>query len=74
MPKGALMSGFEKPPRGRRLCPRRRLANVRDGEEDYEYLVMAEAAVGREKVADMVRKLVSSPTKFTRKRGTVPKV
>ncbi len=24
MPKGALMSGFEKPPRGRRLCPRRR--------------------------------------------------
>ena len=74
MPKGALMSGFEKPLRGRRLCPRRRLANVRGGEEDYEYFVMAEAAVGREKVADMVRKLVSSPTKFTRKRGTVPKV
>ncbi len=24
VPKGALMSGFEKPPRGRRLCPRRR--------------------------------------------------
>ena len=24
MPKGALMSGFEKPPRGRRLCPRAR--------------------------------------------------
>ena len=24
MPKGAPMSGFEKPPRGRRLCPRRR--------------------------------------------------
>ena len=24
MPIGALMSGFEKPPRGRRLCPRRR--------------------------------------------------
>ena len=24
MPKGALTSGFEKPPRGRRLCPRRR--------------------------------------------------
>ena len=24
MPEGALMSGFEKPPRGRRLCPRRR--------------------------------------------------
>ena len=24
MPKGALMSGFETPPRGRRLCPRRR--------------------------------------------------
>ena len=43
-----------------------RLANIRDGEEDYEYLVLAEAALGREKVAALVRKCVSSPTKFSR--------
>lgn len=48
------------------ILPSIRLANIRDGEEDYEYLVLAEAALGREKVAALVRKRVSSPTKFSR--------
>ena len=53
-------------PGAEHVLPSIRLANVRDGEEDYEYLTMAEAAVGRENVAAMVRRLVSSPTRFTR--------
>ena len=48
------------------VLPSIRLANVRDGEEDYEYLAMAETAIGRERVAEMVRQVVRSPTKFTR--------
>ena len=48
------------------VLPSIRLANVRDGEEDYEYLALAEAAVGRERVASIVRRHVVSITKFTR--------
>ena len=53
------------------VLPSIRLANVRDGEEDYEYLVLAEAAAGRAKVSEMVRRLVSSPSKFTRDAGAI---
>ena len=53
-------------PGDRHVLPSIRLANVRDGEEDFEYLAMAEVAIGREKVAAMVRRVVASPTKFTR--------
>ena len=48
------------------VLPSIRLANIRDGEEDYEYLVMAEERIGREKTAAMVRQYVRSPTQFTR--------
>ena len=48
------------------ILPSIRLANIRDGEEDYEYLVLAEERIGREKTAAMVRQYVRSPTQFTR--------
>ena len=38
MPKGALMSGFEKPPRGRRLCPRRRAVDRAAVRPDWDYV------------------------------------
>ena len=38
MPKGSLMSGFEKPPRGRRLCPRRRTVDRATMRTDWDYL------------------------------------
>ena len=38
MPKGALMSGFENPPRGRRLCPRRRTVDRAAVRADGDYL------------------------------------
>ena len=48
------------------VLPSIRLANIRDGEEDYEYLVLAEERIGREKAAAMVRQYIHSPTQFTR--------
>ena len=48
------------------ILPSIRLANIRDGEEDYEYLVLAEERIGCEKTAAMVRQYVRSPTQFTR--------
>jgi hypothetical protein len=49
-----------------RILPSIRLANIRDGEEDYEYLMLAEAALGRGNVSAWVRTFVSSPVKFSR--------
>ena len=43
-----------------------RLANVRDGVEDYEWLQLAEQAAGREKVESVLREVAESGTSFTR--------
>ena len=43
-----------------------RFANIRDGEEDYEYLLRAEKRIGRKAVEALVRPLVRSQTDFTR--------
>ena len=48
------------------ILPSIRLANVRDGEEDYEYLLRAEKRLGRKAVEAQVRPLVRSQTDFTR--------
>ena len=48
------------------ILPSIRFANIRDGEEDYEYLLRAEKMLGRKAVEDMVRPLVRSQTDFTR--------
>ena len=43
-----------------------RLANVRDGVEDYEWLLLAEKKVGRNAVEAVMRDLVRSKTDFSR--------
>ena len=48
------------------ILPSIRFANIRDGEEDYEYLLRAEKKLGRKGVLDMVRPIVRSQTDFTR--------
>ena len=48
------------------ILPSIRFANIRDGEEDYEYLLRAEKRLGRKAVEAMVRPLVRSQTDFTR--------
>ena len=48
------------------VLPSIRFANIRDGEEDYEYLLRAEKALGRKKVEALVRPSVRSQTDFTR--------
>ena len=48
------------------ILPSIRFANIRDGEEDYEYLLRAERKLGRKAVEDMVRPLLRSQTDFTR--------
>ena len=48
------------------ILPSIRFANIRDGEEDYEYLLRAEKKLGRQAVEALVRPLVRSQTNFTR--------
>ena len=48
------------------ILPSIRFANIRDGEEDYEYLLRAEKRLGRKAVEAMVRPFVRSQTDFTR--------
>ncbi|MBQ6915899.1 MAG: DUF4091 domain-containing protein [Kiritimatiellae bacterium] len=43
-----------------------RLANVRDGVEDYEWLQLAAAKVGRNAVETLIRELARSTTDFSR--------
>ena len=43
-----------------------RLANVRDGEEDYEWLQLASAKAGRNVVEAVIRELARSTTDFSR--------
>ena len=43
-----------------------RLANVRDGVEDYEWLQLAEQAAGRGKVEEILREVAESGKSFTR--------
>ena len=43
-----------------------RLANVRDGEEDYEWLQLAAERVGRNAVEAAIRELARSKTDFSR--------
>lgn len=53
-------------PGKRSLVSSIRLANVRDGVEDYEWMLLAERRVGRNAVEDMLRKVVTSAKKFSR--------
>lgn len=53
-------------PGARGILPGIRLANVRDGVEDYEKLQLAERHLGRPKVESVVKRLVRSPTDFSR--------
>ena len=48
------------------ILPSIRFANIRDGEEDYEYLVRAAKRAGRKSVEELVRKDIPSVTEFTR--------
>jgi len=48
------------------ILPSIRFANIRDGEEDYEYLLRAEKRLGREALEAEVRKYVRSQVDFTR--------
>ena len=48
------------------ILPSIRFANIRDGEEDYEYLVQAAKRAGRKSVEALVRKDIPSVTEFTR--------
>ena len=53
-------------PGQRDILPSIRLANVRDGEEDGEWLKAAEAAAGREAVEALGRRFIRSLTDFDR--------
>ena len=53
-------------PAADRVLPSIRLANIRDGVEDYEVLKLAEAKAGRERVDAVVRPLCPALTDFTR--------
>ena len=48
------------------VLPSIRLANVRDGEEDWEWLAIAAAKVGEERVDAVAREIVQDLTHFTR--------
>ena len=48
------------------ILPSIRFANIRDGEEDYEYLLRAEKRLGRKAVEELVRPFVRSKVDFTR--------
>ena len=48
------------------ILPSIRFANIRDGEEDYEYLLRAERQLGREAVEAILRPYVRSQTDFSR--------
>ena len=56
---------FLYPGKGR-ILPSIRLANIRDGEEDWEYLNLAERKVGRDAVERIVRTAVRSKQDFSR--------
>lgn len=43
-----------------------RLANVRDGVEDYEWMLMAEKSIGRNALESILRKVVKSSNDFSR--------
>jgi hypothetical protein len=49
-----------------RILPSIRFANIRDGEEDYEYLLQSQKKIGRKAVEALVRPLLRSQTDFTR--------
>ena len=53
-------------PGKRGVLPSIRLAQVRDGSEDYEYFKLVEKLYGFEKAEKVVRSAVSSHTRFTR--------
>ena len=48
------------------ILPGIRLANIRDGEEDWEYLNLAERKVGRSRVEELVREVCRSRQDFSR--------
>jgi hypothetical protein len=63
------------------LCPGKgrvlsgiRLANARDGEEDWEYLALAERKAGRAAVERLVRRVVRARDDFSRDPAVVREV
>ena len=57
-----------------RILPSIRLANVRDGEEDWECLHIAELKAGREVVERIVRTAVRSKQDFSRSHADLQAV
>jgi hypothetical protein len=53
-------------PSNKRILPSIRFANIRDGEEDYEYILRAEKKYGRKAVENMIRPAIKSQTEFSR--------
>lgn len=53
-------------PSNKRILPSIRFANIRDGEEDYEYILRAEKKYGRKAVENMIRPVIKSQTEFSR--------
>ena len=53
------------------ILPGIRLANVRDGVEDYEWLQLAEKSAGREKVEAILKTVADSGRSFTRESSVV---
>ena len=54
-----------------RIFPSVRLAQVRDGVEDYEWMQLAEARAGKESAGAVVGELVKTMTDFARDPKTV---
>lgn len=57
-----------------RLISGVRLANVRDGVEDYEWMQLAEKRIGRNAVEDILRKVVKSAKDFSRDTSLLRRV
>ena len=53
-------------PGKKKLVSSIRLANIRDGVEDYEWMLLAEKRIGRNAVEDMLREVATSAKKFSR--------
>ena len=53
-------------PGKKKLVSSIRLANIRDGVEDYEWMLLAEKRIGRNAVEDMLREVATSAKMFSR--------
>ena len=72
MPKGSLMSGFENPLRGRRLCPRRRAVDRAAMRPDWDYVgklalrwkIAGDVCVVRSMIADVGKSFMRIEHKY----------